>query len=149
MPGEHTEKEVVGVGTWSADLEDLEQVEELAVDVADDSHGRLDMDNIALFHEQLFCLCANRLNHRLCKQLLLIESGNTFVEVDAGLQTSALIAHTHSQTAQGEARRGAAYKGDRALLLQVCAVLGRNYQGSKCASEDLALSHMVRKGETI
>jgi hypothetical protein len=54
----HTEEEVVGVGTWSADVEDLEKVKELAVDVADDSHRSLDVHNIALLHEHLFRLCA-------------------------------------------------------------------------------------------
>ena len=68
----HTEKEVVRVWTWSTDVEDLEEVEELTVYITDDSYGSLDVDDIALFHEHLFCLCAYGLYDRLGEQLLVV-----------------------------------------------------------------------------
>jgi hypothetical protein len=86
----HTEEEVVRVWTRTADVEDLEKVKELAVDVADDSYGSLDVHNIALLHEHLFCLCAYGLYDRLGEQFLVVESLDALVEIDAGLQTSAL-----------------------------------------------------------
>lgn len=86
----HTEEQVVGVWTRAADFEDLEQVEELAVDVANDGYGSLDVDDIALLHEHLLGLCAYGLDDRLGKQLLLVEPLNALVKIDAGLQTSAL-----------------------------------------------------------
>lgn len=85
-----TEEEVVRVWTWSADVEDLEKVEELAVDITDDSHRSLDVDNIALLHEHLFCLCAYGLYDRLGEQLLVVQPLDTFVKIDAGLQRLAL-----------------------------------------------------------
>lgn len=88
----HTEEEVVRVGTWPTDLEYLEEVKELAVDVADDGYWSLDVHDVALLHEHLFCLCAYCLDDRFGKQLLLVESGDAFVKIDAGLQKSALAA---------------------------------------------------------
>lgn len=48
------------------------------------------MDDIALFHEHLLGLCAYGLDDRLGEQLLVVEPLNALVEIDAGLQTSAL-----------------------------------------------------------
>lgn len=78
------EEQVVGVWTRAADFEDLEQVEELAVDVANDGYGSLDVDDIALLHEHLLGLCAYGLDDRLGKQLLLVEPLNALVKIDAG-----------------------------------------------------------------
>lgn len=86
----HTEEKVVGVWTRAADFEDLKQVEELAVDVANNGYGSLDVDDIALLHEHLLGLCAYGLDDRLGEQLLLVEALNALVKIDAGLQTSAL-----------------------------------------------------------
>ena len=85
-----TEEEVVRIRTWSADVEDLEKVEELAVNITNDSYGSLDVHNVALLHEHLFCLCAYCLYDGLGEQLLIVEPLDAFVEIDAGLQTSAL-----------------------------------------------------------
>lgn len=46
-----TQEEVVGVGAPAADLEDFDQVVELAVDVAHHRHGRLDVHHVALAHQ--------------------------------------------------------------------------------------------------
>lgn len=89
--GTHTEEKVVGVWTRATDFEYLEQIEELAVDVTDNGHGSLDMDDIALFHEHLLGLCAYGLNDRLGEQLLVVEPLDALVDIDAGLQTSALV----------------------------------------------------------
>lgn len=78
------EEEVVRVWTWPTDLEYLEEVKELAVDVADDGYWSLDVHDVALLHEHLFCLCAYCLDDRFGKQLLLVESGDAFVKIDAG-----------------------------------------------------------------
>ena len=61
-PGLLTEEEVICIGTESADFEDFYQVIELAVDVADDSDGGLDVNNVALAHQKLFGLGAYCLN---------------------------------------------------------------------------------------
>lgn len=60
------------------------------MNIADDSYGSLDVDNVALLHEHLFCLCAYGLYDGLGEQLLVVEPLNALVEIDAGLQTSAL-----------------------------------------------------------
>lgn len=62
------------------------------MDVADDGYWSLDVHDVALLHEHLFCLCAYCLDDRFGKQLLLVESGDAFVKIDAGLQKSALAA---------------------------------------------------------
>jgi len=60
-----TQKEIICVGTWPGNLEYLHHVEELAVDVANNSDGCSYVYHITLLHEQLLCLCAYRLDHRL------------------------------------------------------------------------------------
>jgi len=81
---ERTEKEVVRIRAEATDLEDLDQVEELAVNVSDDRDRGGDVYHIALLHEKLFCLCAYCLYYRVCQQLLLIESLDAFIEVYTG-----------------------------------------------------------------
>lgn len=88
--GTHTEEKVVGVWTRAADFEYFEQIEELAVNITDDGYRSLDVDDIALFHEHLLSLCAYGLDDRLGEQLLVVEPLYALVEIDAGLQMSAL-----------------------------------------------------------
>ena len=52
--------------------------------VADHSHRRLDVHDIALFHQQLLRLGAYCLDDRVCEQLFPIQAGYAFVEVYAG-----------------------------------------------------------------
>jgi len=47
------------------------------------------MHNIALLHKQLLRFGAYCFNNRLCKQFLFVQSSNTFVEIDTGLNMSA------------------------------------------------------------
>ena len=44
------------MGQLAADLENLQQVEELAVGVAADSHWRTHMDQVWLLRQDLLCL---------------------------------------------------------------------------------------------
>jgi len=59
-----TQEEVIRVRTEPSNLEDLEHVEELAVDVADNGDGREDVHHVRLVHELFLQLVAYRLNHR-------------------------------------------------------------------------------------
>jgi hypothetical protein len=53
------------------------------MDIPNNRDGRRDMHHIALFHKQLLCLCAYRLNDRLCQQFFFVKSFDAFVKVDA------------------------------------------------------------------
>lgn len=75
----HTEKEVVGGRARAADSKNLEQVKELPVDVANNGDGCLYVYDVALLHEQLFCLGAYCLYDRLGEQLLSVQPFNAFV----------------------------------------------------------------------
>jgi len=44
----------------------------LAVDIADDGDGGVDVHDIAFLHEELFGFGAYRLDDRICKELLFI-----------------------------------------------------------------------------
>jgi hypothetical protein len=93
-----TQEQIIGVWTRPADLEYLHHVEELAVNVAHNGHGRSDVHHIALFHKKLFRLCAYCLNDRLCQQLLLGEARYALVEVYGGCERSVQVL--------GESREG-------------------------------------------
>lgn len=81
-----TEEQVVCVGAKASYPEYLNHVEELAVDVADDGDGGINVDDIALFHQELFSFCANGLDDRVCKQLLPVEPRYALVEVNRGCE---------------------------------------------------------------
>ena len=68
----------------STNLEDLYHVEELAVNVTHHGDGRLDMDDIALSHQQLFRFGAYCFDDGLGEKFLVVQSGYAFVEVYAG-----------------------------------------------------------------
>ena len=53
------------------------------MDIANNGHGRFDVHDIALLHEELFCLSAYRLDDRLGQQFLLVEPCYALVEVDS------------------------------------------------------------------
>lgn len=80
----HTEKEVVCVGTVSANFEDLNHVKELPVDVAHNRNWRLHVDDIAFLHQKLLGFGAYRFNDRVGEQLLLVQAADAFVEINAG-----------------------------------------------------------------
>ena len=81
-PRRHTQKEVVRIRTIAANPEDFNEIEELAVDVADDSDGGPNVDDVALAHEQFFCLGAYCLDDRLCQKFLLVKARYALVQVD-------------------------------------------------------------------
>jgi hypothetical protein len=83
---QHTKEKIIRVRAVSAYPEDLDQVKELSMDVTDDSDRGLNVDDIALTHQQLFCLGAYRFDNRLGKEFLLVEAGDAFVEVDRRYQ---------------------------------------------------------------
>jgi hypothetical protein len=68
----------------ASDFENLNHVEELPVNVTDHGDGRLDVDDIALFHQQLFRFGAYRFNDGLGEELLVVQSGYAFVEIYTG-----------------------------------------------------------------
>jgi hypothetical protein len=68
----------------STNLENLYHVEELAVNVTHHGDGRLDVDDIALSHQQLFRFGTDCFNDGLGEELLIVQSGYAFVEVYAG-----------------------------------------------------------------
>lgn len=70
--GGRTEKKVVCVWAPAADLENLNQVKELAVNVTDDGDGSADVDDIALAHQQLLGLGAYCLNDGLGQELFFV-----------------------------------------------------------------------------
>lgn len=86
-----TQKEIVCVRTRSSDLEDLHHVEELAMDVADDRHGRSNMHDIALLHKQLLRLGAYCLDDRLSQELFLRQPRYALVEVYGSCAGSAYV----------------------------------------------------------
>ena len=57
-----TKEQIVGVGTVAADAENLDKVEELSVDISNDSNGRADVDDVGLAHKKLFRLGADGLD---------------------------------------------------------------------------------------
>jgi hypothetical protein len=79
-----TEEQIIGVRAVASNFENLNHVEELAVYITDHGDRRLDVDDIALFHQQLFCFGAYRFNDGLGEELLVVQSGYAFVEIYAG-----------------------------------------------------------------
>lgn len=86
-----TQEEVVGVRARPTNLEYLHHIKELAVDVADNRHGRSDVHHIALLHEQLLGLCTYCLDDGLGEQLLLGQAGYAFIQVHAGCKVSVCV----------------------------------------------------------
>lgn len=66
--------------------EDLNHIEELSVDVANDCYWSSNVNHIALLHQQLLRLRTNGLHHRVREKLLSIEPGDAFVKVDVGYE---------------------------------------------------------------
>jgi hypothetical protein len=79
---ERTEKQIICIRTPPADLENLYQVKELAVDVAHNCHRCADVYNIAFAHQQLFRLGAYGLDDRFGEKFLLVEARDALVEID-------------------------------------------------------------------
>lgn len=76
---ELTEEKIIGMRGRAADAENLNQVVKLAMDVADHSDWRADVDDVALPHENLLCFFAYFSQQSLSQQLLAFEL------VDAGI----------------------------------------------------------------
>jgi hypothetical protein len=79
-----TEEKIICIGTKATDPEDFQQIEELAMNIPNNSHRRLDMNHIALFHEQLLRLGTDSLDHRLSQELLAVYSFDALIQVDTG-----------------------------------------------------------------
>lgn len=82
-----TEEEVVGVWAVAADSENLNEVEELAVDVPHYGDRCADVDDVALAHEQLLGLGADGLDDGLGEELFLVEARDALVQVDGRCET--------------------------------------------------------------
>lgn len=59
------QEQVIGVGRVATYTKNFNEVVELSVDVADYSHWRTDVDDVAFPHEQLFRLFTDLLEQRL------------------------------------------------------------------------------------
>lgn len=57
LPWWHTKEKIIGIWTKAPNFEDLNQVEELAMDVTHNRDRSLHMNDIALLHQQLLRLC--------------------------------------------------------------------------------------------
>lgn len=79
-----TEEEIVRIRTITTDLKDLNQVEELAMNVANHSNGSLDVYHIALLHKKLLRLGAYCFDDRVCEELLFVQAADALVQIDAG-----------------------------------------------------------------
>lgn len=88
----HTEEQVICIGTVAANLENLNQVEELAVDVADDGDGGLDVHDVALAHEQLLGFGADGFDDGLGEQFFLVEARDALVQVDGSWSSQISLA---------------------------------------------------------
>jgi len=86
-----TEEQVIRIGTITPNLEDLNHIEELPVDVSHHRDWGLDVDDIALFHEQLLGLGAYCFDDRVGEEFFLVEPGDAFVEVDTGWRFTASV----------------------------------------------------------
>lgn len=82
--GRLTEEQIVCVGAESPDAKYLQQIKELAMDVPHHSNRRLDVDDVALLHEQLLGLGTDGLDYWLGQKLLAVESLDAFIQVDSG-----------------------------------------------------------------
>ena len=69
-----TKKEIIGIGTESANLENLDHIEELAMDVSYHGDGRSDMDHIALLHQQFLGFEAYCLDDRFGQQFFPVQA---------------------------------------------------------------------------
>lgn len=78
-----TQEKVIGVWTKPANLENLNHIEELPMYISNHSDRRCDMYNIALLHQQFLCFGTYCLYDRVGKQFFLVESFDTFVEINA------------------------------------------------------------------
>ena len=81
--GRLTQEKIIGVRTEASNLEYLNHIKELAVYVSNHCDRGGDMYNIALLHEKLFCFGAYCLYDRVRQQLFLVESLDTFIEINA------------------------------------------------------------------
>jgi len=54
------------------------------MDVSHDSNGRAHMHDIALPHEEFFCLGADGLDDGLGQEFPLVQAGDAFVQIDGG-----------------------------------------------------------------
>lgn len=54
------------------------------MNIPNNSHRCLDMNHIALFHEQLLRLGTDSLDHRLSQELLAVYSLDALIQVDTG-----------------------------------------------------------------
>lgn len=54
------------------------------MDVADDGDGGVNVHDIALLHQELFCLGAYCLDDRVGEKFFFVEASNALIEVDGG-----------------------------------------------------------------
>lgn len=78
----HTKKKIVCVRTEATDLEDLQHVKELPMNIANDSHWRGYVNDIALLHQHLLRFGAYCLDQGFCKEVFLVQLGDALVKVD-------------------------------------------------------------------
>jgi hypothetical protein len=91
-----TQKEVIRVRRIPSDLEDLDQIIELAVYVTYDRDRSSNMHDITLHHKELLCFGTYCFDDRVGEELFAIETGNAGVEIDRcyGVTGSQVVSHS-------------------------------------------------------
>lgn len=74
-----TEKQVVRVGAETPYPEDLQQIKELAMNIPYHGNRSLDMNDVALLHEQLLGFGTDGLDYWLSQELLAVEPLDAFI----------------------------------------------------------------------
>ncbi len=70
------------------------QVVELAMDIADDSDGCRDVNDVGLAHQDLLRLFADLFEKRFAEQLLLEKRGDTRIEIESHIESGSGVACT-------------------------------------------------------
>jgi hypothetical protein len=109
-----TEEEIVCIRTVSSNFEDLDHVKELAVDIAHDCDRSLDVHDIALFHQQLFCFGTDGFNDRVGEEFFAVKTVDAFVEIYAGwvlVSMESVVVGLQEHTRQARHRCGRKLSG--------------------------------------
>lgn len=77
-----TKKEVIRIWTPSSDLEDLDEIEELAMYIPNHCYRCLHMYHITLLHQQLFGLRTYCFDDGFGEEILFVQAFYTFIKID-------------------------------------------------------------------
>ncbi len=124
-----TKKEVIGVWTISANFENLNQIKELPVDVSYYCDRCLDMDHVALLHQQLLGLGAYCFDDGFSKQVLLVKAFNAFIEIDGRCREARISLVMQRSVQCGTYKAGQAYCGNALAIESALRLKARLLEG--------------------